>query len=302
MTTPRELRVALPHITLAALEWGDPEAPPLVALHGWLDNAGSFALLAPLLAQRHRVIALELPGHGHSGHLPAGASYHYLDYVRAVLAALDALELPRCALLGHSLGAGIAALLAAAAPARIGRLQLIEGLGPLGDDGAHTLRRYRDALAAPPANGKALRVFRDAGQAARARSLASGLDARLAHPIVERGLRETEGGWQWRSDPRLVRSTAIRLAEAQIHALLAGIEAPTALLLAQPATPYLPTAMMAARAACVPRIAVEHMDGGHHLQLEHPQAVAQWMLHRPDPLRTGSRDTRTGACPSPGRE
>jgi len=108
--------------------------------------------------------------------------------------------------------------------------------------------------------------------------MASGMDAQLARPIVERGLREAEGGWQWRSDPRLTRPTAVRLAESQIRALLTGIEAPTALLLAQPATPYLPAAMMAARAACVPRIAVEHLAGGHHLQLEQPQAVAQWLL------------------------
>ena len=278
MNAPRERRIALPHLTLAALEWGDPEAPPLIALHGWLDNAASFALLAPLLAPQFRVIALELPGHGHSDHLPAGAGYHFLDYVRAVLATLDALELPRCSLLGHSLGAGIASLTAAAVPERIERLHLIEGLGPLGDDGTHTLQRYRDALTKPPADGKALRVFRDVEQAARARAMASGLDAQLARLIMERGLRETGGGWQWRSDPRLVRPTAIRLAESQIRALLAGIEAPTALLLAQPVTPYLPAAMMAARAACVPRIAVEHLEGGHHLQLEQPQAVAQWVL------------------------
>ena len=75
MNAPRERRIALPYLTLAALEWGDPAAPPLVALHGWLDNAASFAALAPLLAPRHRTIALELPGHGHSGHLPAGAGY-----------------------------------------------------------------------------------------------------------------------------------------------------------------------------------------------------------------------------------
>ena len=278
MSTPRERRIALPHLTLAALEWGEPAAPPLLALHGWLDNAASFAALAPRLAPRHRVIALDLPGHGHSDHLPAGAAYHFLDYVRAVLAALDALALPRCALLGHSLGAGIASLVAAAMPERIEGLWLIEGLGPLGDDGSHTLQRYRDALAAPPADGKALRVFRSIEQACSARAIASGLKAELARPIGERGLRATDGGWQWRRDPRLTRPSAARLAETQIHALLAGIEAPTALLLSQPATPYLPTAMMQARAACVPRIAVEHMDGCHHLQLEHPQAVAAWLL------------------------
>lgn len=281
MSTPRERRIALPQLTLAALEWGNDDAPPLLALHGWLDNAASFAALAPLIATRHRVIALELPGHGHSDHLPPGASYHYLDYVHAVLGALDALALPRCSLLGHSLGAGIASLVAAAVPARIERLHLIEGLGPLGDDGSHTLQRYRDAFATSPANGKALRVFRDAEQAARARAMASGLAAELALPIIERGLRKTGDGWQWRSDPRLTRPSAVRLAELQIRAIVAGIEAPTALLLAEPATPYLPSAQMHERAACVPRIHVETMAGGHHLQLEQPQAVAQWVLrHR----------------------
>ncbi|WP_395121067.1 alpha/beta fold hydrolase [Rhodanobacter sp. FW102-FHT14D06] len=281
MTEPVERRIALPASTLAAQVWGEATLPPLLALHGWLDNAGSFARLAPRLAARWRVIALDLPGHGHSGHLPAGASYHYVDHVQAVLSAVDALQLDRYALLGHSLGAGIASLVAAARPERIERLLLIEGLGPLGDDGSHTLQRFRDALAPRESNGKPLRVFRDVAQAISARSIASGLPAEQARSIVERGLLETDGGWCWRSDPRLTRPSAVRLAESQVHALLRGITAPTALLLARPATPYLPAAMMQARAACVGDIAVTHMDGGHHLQLEHPQAVADWIAARP---------------------
>ena len=277
MSAAVEQRIALPHLALHAQVWGDATLPPLVALHGWLDNAGSFARLAPRLAARYRVIALDLPGHGHSDHLAAGASYHYLDYVQLVLAAADALRLDRYSLLGHSLGAGIAALVAAASPERIERLLLIEGLGPLGDDGSHTLQRFRDALAPRGDNGKPLRIFRDVAQAVAARSMASGLPAELARPIVERGLIETDGGWRWRSDPRLTRPSAVRLAEAQVHALLRGIAAPTALLLAQPATSYLPSAPMQARAECVANIAVSHLDGGHHLQLEHPADVAAWI-------------------------
>lgn len=277
MHAATERRIALPQLALSALSWGDDDAPPLLALHGWLDNAGSFALLAPLLAPRFHVIALDLPGHGHADHLPAGASYHYLDHVQAVLAAADTLQLDRYTLLGHSLGAGIAALVAAAAPERIERLLLIEGLGPLGDDGAHTLQRFRDALAPRGDGGKPLRVFRDVAQALSARNLVSGLPAGLARPIVERGLIETAGGWRWRSDPRLTRPSPVRLAEPQVHALLRGIAAPTALLLAQPATAYLPGAPMQARADCVADITVSHMDGSHHLHLEHPQAVADWI-------------------------
>lgn len=283
MNAPREQRIVLPHLALSAQVWGDDALSPLLALHGWLDNAGSFALLAPLLARRFRVIALDLPGHGHADHLAPGASYHYLDYVGVVLAAADALQLDRYTLVGHSLGAGIAALAAAAMPERIERLLLIEGLGPLGDDGSHTLQRFRDALTPRDDKRKPLRVFRDIEQAVDARSMVSGLPAELARPIVERGLIETEGGWRWRSDPQLTRPSAVRLAEPQIHALLRGIEAPTALLLAQPATSYLPSALMRTRAACVADIATTCVAGGHHLQLEHPQAVAAWALAtRPD--------------------
>ena len=277
MSAPVEQRIVLPQLALSAQVWGNDALPPLLAPHGWLDNAGSFALLAPRLASRFRVIALDLPGHGHSDHLAPGTSYHYLDYVRLVLAAADALRLDRYSLLGHSLGAGIAALAAAAMPERIERLLLIEGLGPLGDDGSHTLQRFRDALAPRGDNDKPLRVFRDISQAVSARSMVSGLPAELARPIVERGLIETEGGWRWRSDPQLTRPSATRLAESQIHALLRGITAPTALLLAQPATSYLPSASMQARADCVANITVNHLDGGHHLHLEHPADVAEWI-------------------------
>ena len=52
MIASTERRIALPHLELAAQVWGDDAAPPLLALHGWLDNAGSYALLARLLRER----------------------------------------------------------------------------------------------------------------------------------------------------------------------------------------------------------------------------------------------------------
>ncbi len=272
-----ETTIPLGDLSLRAQIWGDPHAPPLLALHGWLDNAASFARLAPLLAERFRVIALDLVGHGHSDHLPAGATYHYLGYVRSVLAAAESLQLSRYSLLGHSLGAGIAALAAAAAAERIERLWLIEGLGPLGDDGSHTLQRFRDALAPRAENRRPRRRFHSLEEAVDARCRASGMDAELARPIVQRGLIQGTDGWCWRSDPRLTQPTPVRLAETQVHALLRGIAAPTRLLLAQPAAPYLSPASMRARADCVSDIRLNHMDGGHHLHLEHPQAVAGWI-------------------------
>jgi pimeloyl-ACP methyl ester carboxylesterase len=259
----RELRVSIPGLELSGLTWGEPDAPPLVLIHGWLDNAASFALLAPLLAERFHVIALDLPGHGHSDHLPAGTIYQHVDYTRAVLAAVDSLALPRFHLLGHSLGAGVATMVAIAAPERVRALALVEGLG--------------DALAIKDDANRSLRVFPSIDDAARARALASGLDSSLARHIVERGLRDVEGGYSWRSDPRLSKPTAIRLAETQVMSLLLGLAAPTSLLLARPHPPYLEPEALQVRIDCVDDITVTRMDGGHHLHLEHPGAVANWL-------------------------
>jgi pimeloyl-ACP methyl ester carboxylesterase len=285
-----ELRAATPFGELAALQWGDADAPPLLALHGWLDNAASFARLAPLLAEHRRVIALDLPGHGHSAHLPAGVHrYNNLDQVGHVLDFADALNLDRFDLLGHSLGAGIASLAAAAAPARTGKLLLIEGLGPLADDGAQTLARWRDAHAQRETPRRPPRVFASTDIAVRARVAAGGLDADEARPIVDRNLRTADGGFTWRSDPRLRLTTPLRIEEMQLRRLLAGIEAPTLLLLAEPATPYLPSALLEARAAGVADIRVAHIAGPHHLHVRHPHDVADRIgkfLRQPTPEET----------------
>jgi pimeloyl-ACP methyl ester carboxylesterase len=276
---PAELRVATPFGELAALQWDDTGAPPLLALHGWLDNAASFARLAPLLATHRRVIALDLPGHGHSAHLPQGVHrYNNLDQVDHVLDFADALKFERFDLLGHSLGAGIASLTAAAAPTRIGKLALIEGLGPLADDGSQTLARWRDAHAQRETSRRPPRVFASIDAAIAVRVAAGGLDAQEARPIVERNLREAENGYRWCSDPRLRLTTPTRIEEMQLRRVIAGIAAPTLLLLAEPATPYLPSALMEARAACVADIRVEHLAGPHHLHVRQSLECAELML------------------------
>ena len=68
-----EIRLSLPHIELAAHVFGPEDGIPVIALHGWLDNANSFARLAPKL-HGLRIVALDLAGHGHSAHRPPGAS------------------------------------------------------------------------------------------------------------------------------------------------------------------------------------------------------------------------------------
>ncbi len=272
-----EIRIELALATLAAKTWGDPAHPPLLALHGWLDNAGSFDRLAPLLCDDRYVVALDLLGHGHSAHLPAGAWYHYIDYFDQIRATLDHFGWAQADLLGHSLGGTLASLFAALYPARVGELLLIEALGPLTttlDDALPQLRRALDQRAAF-ADKRPLRIFPTLDDAIAARVSANDLSPAAARAIVERGVTAVDGGFVWSSDPRLTLVSPQRYTEEQVLAMLRGIRARTLLTLATPATSYLPAAMMDARAAQVADIRVERLAGHHHLHLDDADAVAQ---------------------------
>ena len=190
-----ELRIPLRHLSLAAKAWGHADDPPILALHGWLDNAGSFDRLAPLLRGR-RVIALDLAGHGRSDHRPPGNWYPYVDFLDDLGEVVRSFGWPTVDLLGHSLGATLVSMFAALCPDRVGRLLLIEGLGPLTlavDKTCEQLRRSLTARAAFKGNG--LRVFPDLDAAIEARRSAGQLSGQAARCIVERGVRVArEGG------------------------------------------------------------------------------------------------------------
>ena len=280
MSAVRELSLELPHLRLAAQAWGDPLLPCLLALHGWLDNAASFDRLAPLLCEHFHIVALDLPGHGRSGHRPPGTWYHYVDYLGDTLAAADALGWTQFGLLGHSLGGAVASMLAAASPQRIERLFLIEALGPLTAEVEQTLTLLQRAISQRhglPA--KALRVFSSEAEAAQTRAKAGDLSLEAAQIMVARGIKSAPGGgFVWSSDARLTLTSPQRYIEAQVLAVLDELRVPTQLILAQPAPSFLPEAMINARIARVRDIDVVRIAGHHHLHLDDPQPVAAAML------------------------
>ena len=291
----REFAVSSPFGRIAGLRSGDAGGARVLALHGWLDNAASFVPIAQHLREVD-LVAVDLPGHGHSDHLPTAASYGMDGAVHAVLAIADALGWDRFALLGHSMGAGIGSLLAAACPQRITRLVAIEALGPLSEAEDRTAQRLRESVQAARAlPGKRLRVFADIDSAIRARKQANTLGDEAARLLVERGLAAVEGGHAWRSDPRLTLPSAWRLTEPQVRDLLAHIECPLAIVFADPAPDFFPEPLRQARAALPARAQLHVLPGSHHLHMEQPGEVAAIVR----PFLLGSAMRPAGAGPSP---
>lgn len=270
----REIRLGSARGELAALRGGTPGGPKLLCLHGWLDNAASFLPLAPHLRE-FDLVALDLPGHGASEHRAPGYDYAFVDWIHDALDALDALGWESADWLGHSMGGAIASAVAAAAPARVRRLALIEALGPVTGDAAGAGKRLRDAAAARRAlAAKAPRLIPDLDTAVAARLAASRMTPEAARLIVERNLRRVEGGYAWRSDPRLTLPTHLRLTEDTVQSLLRAIEAPVLVVAASPSPPYFTPEVRAARLACLAQGRVEVIEGGHHLHMEQAARVA----------------------------
>ena len=275
MTGPSEIAIDLPHIRLAARSWGEASLPPLLALHGWLDNAGTFDRLAPLLCTHFHIVAPDFPGHGRSGWRPAGTWYHYVDYVSDVIAVADKLGWSRFSLLGHSLGGTVASVFAACRPLSVDKLLLIEALGPIAATTGDALEQLRRGMDQRAAFEEKLRVFAHENDAIEIRSKVNGLSHDAAVALVKRGLKAVPGGFSWSSDPRLTLATPLRFTEDHVLTVLRGIAAPTLLVLALPEAPYLPHETMQHRIEQVRNIAVHRIHGTHHLHLENAASIAK---------------------------
>lgn len=274
---PEPLQWQVNQLRLAGLSWGEPGEKPLLALHGWLDNAASFTFLAPLLRGYH-VVALDLTGHGQSDQRSADASYQIWDDLPEILGVVDALGWDAFDLLGHSRGAIISTLLASAFPERIRRLVLLDAVVPAPIAETEFPAQIRRALQDKVRlMNRANRVFPRAEDAIASRQ-ERGLSAAAASVLVERNLCECPQGFTWTTDPRLHGASAVKLSEAHLQAVLSALDMPTLLLLAHNAEHARTLADYAER--YIKHLTLDTIEGGHHFHMEDSATeVAQRMQH-----------------------
>ena len=263
--------------TIRGLRWGSADGLPVLAVHGWLDNAASFLPIAPYLTDLN-LVAIDLPGHGFSQHRPDGARYHFMDYAPAVLEVAEALGWEELVLLGHSLGGAVSITVAVAAPTRIRAMVLIETLGPVSQAKGDAPGRLRDSIAAyAKLRDKTPVLYPDLEPLIMARARLGEMGHEAAQVLVSRNIAKVEGGYSWCSDPRLRLPSPVFLTESQVLAYLGAIETPTRVLLAN-------DGLLAESETLTPRLAslqtasVQWLSGKHHLHMDDPEPVATAIL------------------------
>lgn len=278
---PHERRFDLPGLSLAAEIWGSPGDRPVLASHGWLDNAGSFSLLAPLLPGCE-IVALDLAGHGFSGSRSPDSGYNLWQDVGDLLDVADTLGWQRCTLLGHSRGAAISMLFAATFPERVDKLVLLEGGLPLTAEAHEAPGGLAQALLETRTlRGKSGRVFTDRATAIAERASGfSKVTKETAEILARRSLRELPGGgFQWHADQRLKAQSELRFTPEHVRAFARRVAAPVLVLFAE-RSPFVGRELYREMSQLFASIEIDHLPGAHHFHLEGTEGAIAERIRR----------------------
>lgn len=136
-----EKQIDLEDYKTTYLEGGDaPNSEPILFLHGWTTSTAPYRQSLNLLCQRYRVIAPDLPGFGKCTH-PTCVPDH-ISYVNCIVSFLQALNIQKAHVIGHSGGGAVAIALAATMPSLVSSLIISDSTGiPLGAMPSVALRR-----------------------------------------------------------------------------------------------------------------------------------------------------------------
>ncbi|MGZ6143509.1 MAG: alpha/beta fold hydrolase [Myxococcales bacterium] len=264
-------------LKLHALDRG--EGRPTLLLHGWLDHAHSFDLLAPLLPGR--TVALDFRGHGDSQWVGAGGFYHFIEYIADLDEVAEQLSPDRpLRIVGHSMGAAAGLVYAAARPGRVEHLTLIDAV-PLSistQEIPARLTSYLEDLRKTPRRRRRVESVADAAE--RLRRNNSSLTPKAALVLAEGGISpdpEQDEVLAWKWDPLLRAHSPLPITEDAVQLIAAQVACPILAIRGEHGM-LPPEPELRARFPLL-KMTVRTIPGtGHHLHLEAPEQVAATIL------------------------
>lgn len=269
----KNLEYALANITLRGIGYGDPKKPMILALHGWLDNAASFAPLAAYLSEYY-IVAIDITGHGLSSHRSAGAHYHLGDFVNDIHELVELQAWSKFLLMGHSMGGIIATLYASCFPEHVEKLISIESFGPMTKEAQSSPTQLRESiLSRLKAQKTAAKHPKSIETTVQARAIAGDISIESARLLVLRNIREHNGQLFFTTDRRLRTFSSLRITEEQAEAFMRKITCPVLLISGSKGYQSMRETYVK-RVSWVKNLEIQECDGQHHLHMDNPQPVA----------------------------
>ncbi|MBA3054746.1 MAG: alpha/beta hydrolase [Sphingomonadales bacterium] len=224
-------------LRLHYVDWGNPEAPPLILQHGGRDHCRSWDWVAEQLRHDWHVIAPDLRGHGDSAWSPDG-DYSTMALVYDFAQLVHTLGFEQVAIVGHSLGGNVATRFAGLYPDKVGKFVNIEGLGftpsvIVEDEARGYAVRVRDWIEKRrKASGRLPRRYPTIETAyARMKEENSYLsDEQARHLTIHGTSRNEDGTWSWKFDNYLNVWNPIDVPAQEIYKVWSAITCPVLLL------------------------------------------------------------------------
>jgi esterase len=257
-------------LKLHHLDWGNHGRHPVVLVHGSRLHAHVWNHFSRRFSERYHVIALDQRGHGDSAWAPQDG-YQMENFYQDLRAVVEARELSRFTLIGHSLGGRVSMLYAHRHPELLERLVLVD----------ITPGRPPATVAVPGEVSDDDRTAPgefDTPEAALAhlKRLMPRAPAPLVEESVRYGLRRTDAGrYTWKYDPAFLSGRRSRANGADLWSAVKSIPTPT--LLQYGSHSNVVNRELAARMAeTMPSCTVERIEGaGHGLFTDQPEAFAE---------------------------
>ena len=214
-------------------DWGNGSAPPLILVHGGLDQSRSWDAMARALRARFHVIAPDLRGHGDSD-WATGSSYSLSDHVYDLTCLIKSAGLEQVAIVSHSMGGMVSLTYAGAFPEKVSRLAVLDGVtnfparkvkpidvriaewvGDLDKTAQRKIHRY------PSVADGAERILARNARLTREQAM---------HLATHALKRDADGEYSWKFDPYLRARAPYRLSLEDNIALWSRIQCPTLLV------------------------------------------------------------------------
>lgn len=218
-------------------DWGNPDAPPLLLVHGGRDHCRSWDWVAQELARDWHVIAPDLRGHGDSAWEPDG-NYETSAFVYDLAQLIHQLDLSPVTIVSHSLGGNVSLRYAGLYPETVRKLVAIEGLGPSPTFQAERNKvpladRWRTWIADKRKAAGRLPKRYDTIEDAYARMKSENTyltDEQARHLTINGINRNEDGTWSWKFDNHLNVWSFLDMPASDLEALWSAITCPTLLL------------------------------------------------------------------------
>ena len=224
-------------LRLHYVDWGNPDAPPLILLHGGRDHCRSWDWVAAGLREDWHVIAPDLRGHGDSAWSSDG-EYSPRACVYDLAQLIHQMKLAPVTIVAHSYGGNIALRYAGIYPDKVRKLVAIEGLGPSPKMlkeryGMPIDARMRDWIERKrSAAGRTPRRYQSLEDAyRRMKDENSYLTDEQARHLTIHGISQNEDGtYSWKFDNYFRVMPPFDMSQSDIESLWAEITCPTLLL------------------------------------------------------------------------